>query len=132
MRKTNGEGYSDPTAYEGLKRASSASERYSERMNGGNLPNGCYYDKNGQVCGDLVYRPDGIASEYGDIKDYFFSDQRNLKKGDRWSYKEDSKDPDLARLNKTLKAIFLTCELAGFEVEGRIYLKDKKTGKVWR
>ena len=36
------------------------------------------------------------------------------------------------RLHILLKAIFAVCELAGFHVEERIVLKDKKTGKIWR
>lgn len=36
------------------------------------------------------------------------------------------------RFNKLLATIFYICDLAGFHVEGRITLKDKKTGKVWR
>jgi hypothetical protein len=36
------------------------------------------------------------------------------------------------RLKKLLMMIFDICELAGFHVEGRIVLKDKKTGKIWR
>ena len=36
------------------------------------------------------------------------------------------------QLNKLLKTIFYICELAGFHVEGRITLKDNKTGKIWR
>lgn len=34
--------------------------------------------------------------------------------------------------HKVIETIFTICELAGFEVEGRIVLKDKKTGKVYR
>ena len=41
-------------------------------------------------------------------------------------------DKELKRLNKTVNAIRDICELAGYEVEGRIVLKDKKTGKIWR
>lgn len=37
-----------------------------------------------------------------------------------------------ARYKKLLNTIFNICELAGFQLEGRIVLKDKKTGKVWR
>lgn len=37
-----------------------------------------------------------------------------------------------ARLKKLLSTIFFICDLAGFHVEERIVLKDKKTGKVWR
>ena len=36
------------------------------------------------------------------------------------------------RFNCVLHTIFNICELAGFKVEGRIVLKDKKSGKVWR
>ena len=36
------------------------------------------------------------------------------------------------RFYKLLHTIFHVCELAGFELEGRITLKDKKSGKVWR
>jgi len=36
------------------------------------------------------------------------------------------------QFKKLLSTIFYICELAGFEVEGRIVLRDKKTGKVWR
>lgn len=36
------------------------------------------------------------------------------------------------RFNKLLWAIKTMCELAGFEIEGRIVLIDKQTGKVWR
>ena len=37
-----------------------------------------------------------------------------------------------ARYRKLLATIFSICELAGFHLEDRIVLKDKKTGKVWR
>ena len=33
---------------------------------------------------------------------------------------------------KLLETIFNICDLAGFHLEGRIVLRDKKTGKVWR
>lgn len=34
--------------------------------------------------------------------------------------------------NKLLRTIFNICELAGFEVSGRIVLIDKRTGRIWR
>lgn len=37
-----------------------------------------------------------------------------------------------AKYRKLLATIFSICELAGFHLEGRIVLKDNKTGKVWR
>ena len=36
------------------------------------------------------------------------------------------------RFYKLIHTIFHVCELAGFELEGRITLRDRKTGKVWR
>lgn len=36
------------------------------------------------------------------------------------------------RYKKLLSTIFYLCDLAGFHIEGRITIKDKKTGKVWR
>lgn len=39
---------------------------------------------------------------------------------------------DEERFHKLLHTLFYLCELAGFEIEGRIVLVDKKTGKVWR
>lgn len=36
------------------------------------------------------------------------------------------------RFYKLLHTIFHVCELAGFEIEGRMTLRDKRTGKVWR
>ena len=35
------------------------------------------------------------------------------------------------RFYKLLHTIFHVCELAGFVVEGRITLKDKKTGRIY-
>lgn len=37
-----------------------------------------------------------------------------------------------ARYKKLLATIFYLCDLAGFHLEERIVLKDKKTGKIWR
>ena len=36
-----------------------------------------------------------------------------------------------AKFYKLLYTIFDICTLAGFEVQGRITLKDRKTGKIW-
>lgn len=41
-------------------------------------------------------------------------------------------DIDCDRVNTLISAIKDMCGLAGFEVDGRITLVDKKTGKVWR
>ena len=39
---------------------------------------------------------------------------------------------DEERFHKLLNTIFTICELAGFHIEGRIVVKDSKTGKIWR
>ena len=36
------------------------------------------------------------------------------------------------RVNKLVSTIFYIAHLAGYEVEGRITLKNKRTGKIWR
>ena len=41
----------------------------------------------------------------------------------------DREDDDF---HKLLRTIFNICELSGFQIEGRIVLVDKVTGKVWR
>ena len=49
-----------------------------------------------------------------------------IKHADRASLDESD------RFHKLLDTILYIIKLAGFEVEGRIVLKDKKTGRVWR
>ena len=44
----------------------------------------------------------------------------------------DESDYEQRRVNSLLHVIFKICELSGFWVEGRIVLKDRKTGKIWR
>ena len=41
-------------------------------------------------------------------------------------------DKDDGRFHKLRHTIFYLCELAGFQIEGRIVLVDKKNGRVWR
>lgn len=36
------------------------------------------------------------------------------------------------RFHRLLHTLFYLCELADFEIEGRIVLIDKKTGRIWR
>lgn len=42
-----------------------------------------------------------------------------------------SQDINDVRFYKLLHTIFHICEIAGFRLEGRITLVDKKTGKRW-
>ncbi len=39
---------------------------------------------------------------------------------------------DHKRFCRLLHTLFCLCELAGFEIEGRIVLVDKRSGRVWR
>lgn len=41
-------------------------------------------------------------------------------------------DKDNEKHEELLKHIFYVCNLAGFQIEGRIVLRDRKTGRVWR
>ena len=41
-------------------------------------------------------------------------------------------DKEDERFHKLLHTIFYICNIAGFEIEGRIVLVDKKTGRIWR
>ena len=36
------------------------------------------------------------------------------------------------RVIKVIKTLQIVAHLAGFEIEGRIVLRDKETGEVWR
>ena len=36
------------------------------------------------------------------------------------------------RFKRLLATIFRSCEKHGFHLEGRIVVRDKKTGKIWR
>lgn len=60
------------------------------------------------------------ASGYMDMTAY-----KAIEKADREIEAE-------ARYKKLLSTIFYICDLAGFHIEGRITIKDKKTGKIWR
>ena len=41
-------------------------------------------------------------------------------------------DKDDERFHRLLHTSFYICELAGFQIEGRVVLVDKRNGKVWR
>lgn len=45
---------------------------------------------------------------------------------------ENSCGTEKQRFRKLLEVIFLICELSGFHLEGRITVRDKKTGRIWR
>lgn len=60
------------------------------------------------------------ASGYMDLTAY-----EAIKNADREADAEE-------RFKKLLGTIFNICELAGFHIEGRLTIRDNKTGKVWR
>ena len=35
------------------------------------------------------------------------------------------------RFYKLLRTIFHICEIAGFELKGRVTIRDRKTGRIW-
>lgn len=39
---------------------------------------------------------------------------------------------DNIRFYKLLHTIFHICEIAGFELKGRVTIRDRKTGRIWR
>lgn len=41
-------------------------------------------------------------------------------------------DKEEEKFQKLLNVIFDICDLAGFKIEGRIVLVNKKTGRIWR
>ena len=46
--------------------------------------------------------------------------------------KEKAYDEESKRFYKLLYTIFDICELSGFTLEGRIFLRDRRTGKLWK
>lgn len=46
--------------------------------------------------------------------------------------REEKEDRDEARFKRLLATIFYLCDLAGFNIENRIEIRDKRTGKVWK
>lgn len=41
-------------------------------------------------------------------------------------------DKEEERFHRLLHTLFYICDVAGFKIEGRIVLTDKKTGRVWK
>lgn len=46
--------------------------------------------------------------------------------------KIDKEKEEDERFHKLLHTLFYICELADFQIEGRIVLTDKRTGRTWR
>ena len=62
----------------------------------------------------------------------------NLKKNgdgyyDPTAYKAiKAAEEETVKFQKLLDTIFNICELSGFQIEGRITIKSKSTGRIWR
>lgn len=41
-------------------------------------------------------------------------------------------EAEVARVSWLVKTLHSVCELAGYQIEGRVVLKDMRSGKVWR
>ena len=41
-------------------------------------------------------------------------------------------DKEDEKFKKLLDTIFNLCELSGFHIEGRITIRSKKTGRIWK
>lgn len=41
-------------------------------------------------------------------------------------------DEEDERFHRLLHTLFYICEIADFEIDGRIVLIDKKTGRIWK
>ena len=46
--------------------------------------------------------------------------------------KSEHNDDDYARFHVLIHSIFRLCKIAGFQIEGRIVLKDMQSGRIWR
>lgn len=51
---------------------------------------------------------------------------------DPTAYSYLKKETEEDRFHKLLHTLFYICKLAGFEIEGRIVLIDKESGRIWR
>lgn len=41
-------------------------------------------------------------------------------------------DAEVNRISWLMKTLHSVCNLAGYQIEGRVVLKDLRTGKIWR
>lgn len=87
------------------------------------------YETACRIIKDLGYELVGIEKDPND---------KELRKNgsgytDPTAYKAIKKaDKDREKMLKLLDMIFAIADLAGFHVEERIVLRDKKTGKIWK
>ena len=46
--------------------------------------------------------------------------------------KKSDEDAEYERFHKLLGCIFRICEIAGFQIEEHLVIRDKRTGKLWK
>ena len=46
--------------------------------------------------------------------------------------KKADEDAEYERFHKLLGCIFRICEIAGFQIEEHLVIRDKRTGKLWK
>lgn len=45
---------------------------------------------------------------------------------------EKKKNQEFERYHNLISTIVYICKIAGFEIQGRIVLKDKRNGRIWK
>ena len=61
------------------------------------------------------------------------SDKRNHEwYPDPTAYRAIKNMEEEEKFHRLLSTILYICNLAGFKVEGRIVLRDRKTGRIWK
>lgn len=73
------------------------------------------------------------AEGYPDPTAYLAIKKADRDNAERMITEECGISPEnIARFHELLDAIFDICEQLDFHLEGRIVVKDKRTGKIWR
>ena len=75
---------------------------------------------------NLGDRNDPRRNEYGYLDKTAHDAIKNVRN------MSETSEEEITRFKRLLGTIFYICELAGFEVRGRIILVDKKTKRVWK
>ena len=52
--------------------------------------------------------------------------------GDPTAYQVLKREQEEERFRRLMATIFYICENAGFHIEERLVIKDKRTGRIWR
>lgn len=75
---------------------------------------------------NMTSEKDFIHNESGALDPTGYSAIKNIES----KYKKN--DEEAQRFYKLLYTIFDICELADFNLEGRIFLRDKRTNRLWK